>query len=61
MRRSKARRTRIILWIISLLVVISMGLSLAVTFVPPRRSTPTPMPIPTLTPFPTRTPTSTPA
>lgn len=58
MRRSQTRRTRIILWIISLLVVISMGLSMAVAFVPPRYVTPTPTPI--STPFPTRTPTPTP-
>jgi len=58
-RRSKSRRNRIILWVISLLVILSMGLSLAVTFVPPRRVTPTP--VPTYTPFPTRTPTPTPA
>jgi len=56
-RRSKSRWTRIMLWIISLLVVISMGLSLTATFVPPRRTTPTP--VPTFTPFPTRTPTPT--
>jgi len=59
MRRSRTRRTRVIFWIISLLVVVSMGLSLAVTLIPPRRGTPTP--IPTFTPFPTRTPTPTPA
>lgn len=59
MRRSKSQRTRITFWIITLLVVISMVLSLAVAFVPPRRVTPTP--IPTFTPFPTRTPTPTPA
>lgn len=58
-RRSESRRTRIIFWIISLLVVISMGLSLAVSLVPPGRVTPTP--IPTFTPFPTRTPTPAPA
>jgi len=58
-RRSKTRRTRIIFWLISLLVVMSMGLSLVATFVPPRRVTPTPMLTPT--PFPTRTPTPTPA
>ena len=58
MRRSQTRRTRIIMWIISLLVVISMGLSMVVAFVPPRRVTPTPTSIPT--PFPTRTPTPTP-
>jgi len=52
-RRSQTRRTRIILWVISLLVVLSMGLSLAVTLIPPRRVTPTPTPIP----FPTHTPT----
>ncbi|HEY68901.1 MAG TPA: hypothetical protein G4N97_11600 [Thermoflexia bacterium] len=58
MRRSKADRTRIIFWIISLLVVISMGLSLAVAFAPPRPPTPTPMP--TFTPSSARilTPTS---
>jgi len=55
MRRSQTRRTRIILWIISLLVVISMMLSIAVAFVPQRHVTPTPTSIPT--PFPTRTPT----
>jgi len=57
-RRSTSRRNRIILWAISLLVILSMGLSLAVAFVPPRRVTPTP--IPTYTPFPTRTPTPSP-
>lgn len=55
MRRSTSRRNRIILWAISLLVILSMGLSLAVAFVPPRRVTPTP--IPTYTPFPTPSPT----
>ena len=59
MHRSQSRRTRIILWVISLLVIVSMGLSLAVGFLPPRRVTPTP--IPTYTPFPTRTPTPVPA
>jgi hypothetical protein len=57
-RRSKARRNRIILSIISLLIIVSMGLSLVVTTIPRRQVTPTP--IPTLTPFPTRTPTPTP-
>jgi hypothetical protein len=56
-RRAKDRRTRIMLWIISVLVVTSMCLSLAITLVPPRRVTPTPLP--TFTPFPTRTPTPT--
>ena len=66
MRRSQSRRrgwvhsgwarpARITLWIISLLVVASMALSLAVTLVPQRVATPTPAP--TVTPFPTRTPT----
>ncbi|HEY71748.1 MAG TPA: hypothetical protein G4N99_00575 [Thermoflexia bacterium] len=59
MQRSQDRRTRIMLWILSLLVVTSMSLSLVGTLVPPRRATPTP--IPTQTPFPTRTPTPTPA
>ena len=58
MRRPQSQRTRIILGIISLLIVISMGLSLVATFVPPQRGTPTP--VPTFTPFPTRTPTPTP-
>ncbi|MDY7078531.1 MAG: hypothetical protein SXV54_16570 [Chloroflexota bacterium] len=58
MRRARDRRTRITLWIISLMVITSMCLSLAVTLVPPRQITPTPMP--TFTPFPTRTPTPTP-
>lgn len=52
MRRSQARRTHIIFWIISLLVVLSMGLSMVVTFAPPRPPTPTPVPIFTLTPTP---------
>jgi len=56
-RRSRDRRTRIIFWIISLMVVTSMGLGMAVTFTPPRI---TPTPTPTLTPVPppTRTPTA---
>ena len=59
MRRERAkRRTRIMFLIISLMVVISMGLSLVGTIAPPRRTTPTPLP--THTPFPTRTPTPTP-
>ena len=36
MRRSQSRRSRIMAWIISLVVVVSMGLSLALTLVPTR-------------------------
>ncbi len=56
MHRSQDRRTRIIFWVISVMVVLSMGLSLAGTLVTPRQPTPTPV-MPTLTPYPTRTPT----
>jgi hypothetical protein len=56
--RSKERRTKIIAWIISALVVISMTLSMAGMLVTPRRQI-TPTPAPTLTPFPTWTPTPT--
>ncbi|MBE9507905.1 MAG: hypothetical protein IMY86_07620, partial [Chloroflexi bacterium] len=48
-----SRRIRIISWIISLLVVVSMGFGMAVTLIPPRRVTPTP----TSTPVTTHTPT----
>ncbi|MCX7681473.1 MAG: hypothetical protein N2508_05860 [Anaerolineae bacterium] len=58
MYHSRDRRARIVLWVISLLVVLSMALGLAGTLVPPRRITPTPVPTPTV--FPTRTPTPTP-
>ncbi|MDY6878293.1 MAG: hypothetical protein SWK90_19080 [Chloroflexota bacterium] len=58
MRRSKTRRTRIMLWVISLLIIASMGLSMVAKLVPPRP--PTPTLVPTFTSFPTRTPTPTP-
>jgi len=54
-RGSKEKRTRIIAWIISLLVVLSMALSMAGSFVSTRRVTPTPFP--SVTPFPTQTAT----
>jgi len=55
MPRSRDRRNRIIAWIISLLVVLSMALSMAGALVNTRRVPPTPRPSPT--PFPTLTPT----
>ena len=58
MRRAKDRRTRIMLWVISLLVVTSMCLSLAITLVPPRQVTPTPIPTFTPTPPPTKLPST---
>jgi hypothetical protein len=54
-RSSREKRNRIIIWIISLLVVLSMALGMAETLVSTRRVTPTPLPSPT--PFPTWTPT----
>ncbi|NLE45948.1 MAG: hypothetical protein GX620_14605 [Chloroflexi bacterium] len=53
--QTKDRRKRTILTILSLLIVISMALSTVLTFIPPKRVTPT-LPA-TSTPFPTRTPT----
>lgn len=55
MPRSRERRTRIIAWVISLLIVVSMALSLAGAFITPRQVTPTPgvAPTPTLTQTPT--------
>ena len=44
MRRSNNRRRRIVFWIISVLVVVSMALGLAVALIPPRRSEPFPPP-----------------
>ena len=58
-RRSRNRRTSIVLVIISLLVIISMALSMAEILAPPRRVVPTITPI--LAPFPTETPTPPPA
>lgn len=52
-RDRRTRRTRVITWIISLLVVISMGLSMAGMLVTPPQITPTPTPAPTWTPTPT--------
>lgn len=56
MRPTAARRTRLVLTLLSLLIVTSMALSLADTLRTPRRQV-TPTPVPTWTPFPTRTPT----
>lgn len=56
MRRSKkGRQTSVWLVIISVLVIVSMALSMAVIFTPPRRVMPTATPTPV--PFPTETPT----
>jgi len=58
-KSSRARRNQRILWVLSLLVVLSMAIGLVVSFTPrPPRVTPTPFP--TATAFPTRTPTPTP-
>jgi len=47
--QTKEQRTKVIAWIISLMVVISMALSMAGMLVTPRRVTPTPTPAPTWT------------
>ena|GEM_PF-3667320 len=53
--RPKGRRNRIILAILSLVIVISMGLSMVLTLTPPKHIAPTPIFITPL--LPTRTPT----
>jgi hypothetical protein len=58
-KSSKSQRSQRALWFISLLVVVSMGLSMIVSFVP-RQPRVTSTPIPSPTPFPTRTPTQSP-
>jgi hypothetical protein len=51
MKRSKNRGQRIILWVLSLLVVLSMVLALILTAIPqPKQPTPTPLPRVTLVP-----------
>ena len=61
MKRSKSRGRRIIFWVLSLLMVLSMLLGLILTAIPqPKQPTPTPLPRITLIPMPTLTPTVTP-
>ena len=55
--RSTSRRRRVILWIVSLMVILSMALSLAGVLTNQRRRI---RPTPTATPLPTRTPTPVP-
>jgi len=62
-KRSKAQRSRIVLYFIALIVALSMVCSLVSALVPQRRPTPTPISVPTVTPWwPTLSPqhTSTP-
>ena len=58
MRRSRAQRSRVVLSILSLLIVLSMGLGLAATLLPVRRVPPTPTLMPLLSPTPIPSPTA---
>jgi hypothetical protein len=57
-RRSRTRASRLALAVLSLLVILSMGISLLATLIPVRRSGP--VPTVTATQFPTRTATPVP-
>ncbi|MBN1179236.1 MAG: hypothetical protein JXD18_08500 [Anaerolineae bacterium] len=56
MARKSNRNQRLFWTLLSLFVVISMGISLAISFTPTRPQA-TLTPVPTFTPLPTRTPT----